>query len=39
MVAQREAFPSTLNVPRPRGEANVLLEATPRNSDALVVQW
>ena len=23
----------------PRGEANVLLEATPRNSDALVVQW
>ena len=37
MVAQREAFLSTLNVPR--GEANVLLEATPRNSDALVVQW
>ena len=37
MVAQREVFPSTLNVPR--GEANVILEATPRNSDALVVQW
>ena len=37
MVAQREAFPPTLNVPR--GEANVLLKAIPRNSDALVVQW
>ena len=28
MVAQREAFLSTLNAPR--GEANVLLEATPQ---------